>query len=215
MRYYFISLFVWSGVVLATPPACFLSCINEVAKECEKSLVDLTCLCVKQDQVLGCLVDICPYGTFESSRDHYFGTCLEHGRSTNGNYPPGYKPPEILSSALSSFTMSLSTTSKTESTQTSIAESKTSSVGIEYDDCEWEEEETVDENGWVKIIRKPINVPPKYLSSPGRSKRTVIIKHTKPIPELGDTQDPKETNSHAFSHFQRIKKPHTLKTRFP
>lgn len=27
---------------------------------------------------MGCLVDICPVGNFEASRDHFIGTCLEH-----------------------------------------------------------------------------------------------------------------------------------------
>lgn len=65
-------------LVAATPPACFLSCINELARSCPENQVDIQCLCSVKDSLLGCLVDICPYGNFESARDHYLGTCLEH-----------------------------------------------------------------------------------------------------------------------------------------
>lgn len=79
-----------AAVSLATPPACFLSCINELSQQC-RSQSDLTCLCDNSDQLLDCLVDICPYGTFESARDHYFGTCLEHKYQIHP--PPGQNPP--------------------------------------------------------------------------------------------------------------------------
>lgn len=65
-------------LVAATPPACFLSCTNEVAKSCPNGHADIRCLCTFHASVLGCLVDICPYGNFESARDHFEGTCLEH-----------------------------------------------------------------------------------------------------------------------------------------
>lgn len=69
-------------IVAATPPACFLSCINEVAHDCPRSLVDLLCLCAAKDTLLSCFIDLCPVGNFYSARDHYLGTCLEH------NHPP-------------------------------------------------------------------------------------------------------------------------------
>ncbi|SGZ47202.1 CIC11C00000001789 [Sungouiella intermedia] len=64
--------------VAATPPACFLSCINEAARNCPRKHSDLRCLCRSQDILIGCFVDICPYGNFESARDHFLGTCMEH-----------------------------------------------------------------------------------------------------------------------------------------
>lgn len=79
---YFI-LFPWlASFVLATPPACFLSCIAESAKECPSGLQSISCLCSKSDVLVSCLVDICPYGNFESARDHFLGTCLEHSKAT-------------------------------------------------------------------------------------------------------------------------------------
>lgn len=180
---YFISL------VVATPPACFLSCINEVAKSCEFNHRDLTCLCQKKDEIFGCLVDICPYGNFESARDHYLGTCLEHNRP--------HSPYEGKEST-SSETM---TEDCDESTKTStiIVPRPTPSTPLpedcdknhdhfdcdenddEYDSCEWEEEEHTDKDGYVIIIRKPINVPQKYLKPPytAPKRRKVIIKHPK------------------------------------
>lgn len=74
-----LSVFHWT-TILATPPACFLSCINEVAHYCPGSHHDLLCLCQLKESLVGCLVDICPVGNFEASRDHFIGTCLEHGR---------------------------------------------------------------------------------------------------------------------------------------
>ena len=59
--------------------------------------VNLTCICINEDLTIGCLVDdICPFGTFISARDHYIGTCLEHGRPsiTNPVPPPAIWPPE-------------------------------------------------------------------------------------------------------------------------
>lgn len=73
-----ISFLFLLTLVTATPPACFLSCINEVAHTCPREHIDIYTLCVKRDSVIGCLVDICPYGNFESARDHFLGTCLEH-----------------------------------------------------------------------------------------------------------------------------------------
>lgn len=227
MKYLTLIFALWCNIVIATPPACFLSCINEVAKESRKLLTDLTSLCAKQEQVLGCLVDICPYGTFESSRDHYFGTCLEHGKPTNGNYPPGYIPG--LESQLIPFSPVNPTTFQTtilkpESTTVSL---QTSSIPLveseplipEYEDCEWEEEETVDENGWITIVKKPINVPAEYLSRAGTSKKKVIIKHPKLQTSListspSDVEQNDEIDSNTYSRLNRYRKPHTLKTNF-
>lgn len=66
--------------VIATPPACFLSCINELAHYCPGSHHDLLCLCQLKESLVGCLVDICPVGNLDAGRDHFVGTCLEHGR---------------------------------------------------------------------------------------------------------------------------------------
>lgn len=75
---------------LATPPACLLSCINELSHSCPYAHSDYQCICTKKDSLIGCLVDICPYGTFELARDHFLGTCLE--RQSNSK-PPSHLPP--------------------------------------------------------------------------------------------------------------------------
>lgn len=49
--------------------------------------------------LVGCLVDICPYGNFESARDHFFGTCLEHSKAT------ALHVPEVLLHTISSTTL--------------------------------------------------------------------------------------------------------------
>lgn len=74
-----LSVFLCSVLAAATPPACFLSCINENAVHCARKHSDLRCLCQRHDPLIGCLVDICPYGAFDSARDHFVGTCMEHG----------------------------------------------------------------------------------------------------------------------------------------
>lgn len=79
LKFHLFSLFI-SAFVLATPPACFLSCINELAHYCPNGHTDLLCLCQLKDSLVGCLVDICPLGNLDSGRDHFVGTCLEHGR---------------------------------------------------------------------------------------------------------------------------------------
>ncbi|EGW32091.1 uncharacterized protein SPAPADRAFT_61171 [Spathaspora passalidarum NRRL Y-27907] len=89
---------IWKVILLigliqyacTTPPACFLSCISEVTRSlCDYGLPDLTCACKNENSLTGCLVDICPYGTFLSARDHFIGTCLEHGRPSITNpFPP-------------------------------------------------------------------------------------------------------------------------------
>lgn len=79
------------------PPACFLSCIAEVSRNCGRGLSQLSCVCIKEDEIVGCLIDICPFGNFNSARDHFLGTCLEHGKPTLTNlYPPpaAWPPPD-------------------------------------------------------------------------------------------------------------------------
>ncbi|KAI5964284.1 uncharacterized protein KGF55_002226 [Candida pseudojiufengensis] len=81
----------------STPPSCFLSCISEISKiNCSNNLSNLGCICLNEDQIVGCLIDICPYGTFNSARDHFLGTCLEHGKPsiTNPYPPPASWPPK-------------------------------------------------------------------------------------------------------------------------
>ncbi|CAK9441746.1 uncharacterized protein LODBEIA_P56140 [Lodderomyces beijingensis] len=93
VRFALFALFSWG---LATPPACFLSCVSEVTRDFPGHLKDVTRVCQKEDAIVGCLVDICPFGNFQSARDHYIGTCLEHGRPTvtNPYPPPAAWPPE-------------------------------------------------------------------------------------------------------------------------
>lgn len=70
----FVSLI---GKSLATPPACFLACTQVIARWCEHNHRDFKCICDNSPSLVGCLVDICPYGSFFSARDHFWGTCLE------------------------------------------------------------------------------------------------------------------------------------------
>lgn len=90
-------IIVWalSSLVTATPPACFLSCINEIAAVCPSEHMGFRCICGYETKLVECLVDICPYGSFESARDHYLGTCMEHGMPTKTNPFP---PPPLISS---------------------------------------------------------------------------------------------------------------------
>lgn len=95
---HFVSLVALSsvflfGVINATPPACFLSCLSEASRKCPRNHADIACICDQKDLIIGCLVDICPYGTFESSRDHFLGTCLEHNKDVPA--PPPYTSPDF------------------------------------------------------------------------------------------------------------------------
>lgn len=90
-------ILVLTQCVYSIPPACFLSCIAEVSRTCRHSLRHLSCVCIREDQIVGCLIDICPFGNFNSARDHFLGTCLEHGKPTITNpYPPpaAWPPPD-------------------------------------------------------------------------------------------------------------------------
>lgn len=85
------TILLWIVVTLveATPPACFLSCTNEIAALCDSHHMGFRCICAYETKLVACLVDICPYGNFESARDHYLGTCMEHGMPTKSNpFPP-------------------------------------------------------------------------------------------------------------------------------
>lgn len=90
-----IFLCVYTCCVFATPPSCFISCINEISRTCPRGHIDIEAHCSKEDSMIGCLVDICPYGTFNSARDHFLGTCLEHGAPTlSYPNPPASKIPK-------------------------------------------------------------------------------------------------------------------------
>ncbi|ABN67723.2 predicted protein, partial [Scheffersomyces stipitis CBS 6054] len=186
--------------VNATPPACFLSCIAEVAKTCPLQKMDITCLCAKEDSVLGCMVDICPYGTFFSGRDHFIGTCMEHGKPSISNpHPPDPIYPPKLSSSISTKPTPISSFSSTitdglvslsKPARSSIQQIETGKPESDCDsdtesedeynsdeDCEWEETQSVDADGNVIFIRRPINVPQKYRNPKNNGKtRKVIIK---------------------------------------
>lgn len=79
------------SLVQATPPACFLSCVQVIARWCEKNHADFRCICDNSPSLVGCLVDICPYGNFFSARDHFWGTCLER---LSENNPASYGKPK-------------------------------------------------------------------------------------------------------------------------
>ncbi|KAK6456826.1 uncharacterized protein RJT20DRAFT_1414 [Scheffersomyces xylosifermentans] len=264
----FFSLYLLLTSVVATPPACFLSCVSEIARTCVRNKADLTCICANEDSLVGCLVDICPYGTFLSARDHYLGTCMEHGRPTIANpHPPPaiFPPPEQDSTSSSSLnpTSPVNTESQSvwetdpcpESLETTPVDETVEPEPItnptfsaperpipswtpgnptstelnpwptfsshkpspkspqeskaplkipadeetdcddsddseetsdedsddEYDnevDCEWEETQSVDEDGNVIFIRRPVNVPKKYRDPKnyGKSRRVIIKK---------------------------------------
>ncbi|KAH3686336.1 hypothetical protein WICPIJ_002698 [Wickerhamomyces pijperi] len=70
-------LLLFTPQALATPPACFLSCVQVIARWCDEGHADFRCICDNSPSLVGCLVDICPYGNFFSARDHFWGTCLE------------------------------------------------------------------------------------------------------------------------------------------
>ena len=92
------SIIIYIVLVAATPPACFLSCINEVARSCPYEHRDLRCLCLNKDSVFGCMIDICPWGNFDAGRDHFLGTCLEHRAEVDDRWtvqdvhPPHFEP---------------------------------------------------------------------------------------------------------------------------
>lgn len=74
-----IKLLLYSALALATPPACFVKCINEVAHNCPANQADVHCICNAHTLVNQCIALHC-YGIhFLSSTDHFYGTCLEHG----------------------------------------------------------------------------------------------------------------------------------------
>lgn len=242
---FFILLMPLISSVVATPPACFLSCVAESARTCTEGLSDVTCLCAAQSALIGCLVDICPYGTFESARDHFLGTCLEHEKPTYGMYPPGYNPDKISHSKISTSTKAPSSTA-TPSSPSATSTSTLTSQPMEptsvpqplpdpsddgtcdkditydpecdekplnignYDECIWEEERFTDENGYIIIIRKPVQVPDKYKipNSPLKRKKITILKPKEQVPPPKDKSvkwDPEfEANYKKGSRYLRL-----------
>lgn len=213
--------------ILATPPACFLSCINEIAHDCPEDAVNLTCICINEDLIIGCLVDICPFGTFISARDHYIGTCLEHGRPsiTNPVPPPAIWPPEPKVSSISNTTMRTEFTSSImQVTQTVEFPARVTITPIPSDipkpeivdesedefynpnePCEWEETDSLDENGAFIVIRRPVNVPKRYRdpSNVGNIRRVII---TRPVNYYSNQQASDNPKPRKVQHVKRIKK---------
>ncbi|WPK24682.1 hypothetical protein PUMCH_001965 [Australozyma saopauloensis] len=64
---------------LATPPACFLGCINVIAHICPRQRSDLECLCRHSRIAMDCIANLCWGVSYYSSQDHFRGTCMEHG----------------------------------------------------------------------------------------------------------------------------------------
>ncbi|CAI5759760.1 unnamed protein product [Candida verbasci] len=140
----FFILLVFISLVISTPPACFLSCMSEIAISKCSSLSNLTCCCINEDSIIGCLIDICPYGVFLSARDHYLGTCLEHGKPTITNP----EPPEPIYPKNKPNNIS---TTKIESKPT-----KKSSLPLELI-CECKSKHQLTNFDEYFIIRKPRN----------------------------------------------------------
>ncbi|ODQ79439.1 hypothetical protein BABINDRAFT_167298 [Babjeviella inositovora NRRL Y-12698] len=85
------AVLVLSHTVWATPPACFLACIGEIARWCPNNHADIPCICENRASVVGCLVDVCPFTHFNAARDHFLGTCIEHlGKGLPQTLPPKY-----------------------------------------------------------------------------------------------------------------------------
>lgn len=171
--------------VTAIPPACFLSCVSEVSRTCPHKLDDIPCVCAKKNVLIGCLVDICPYGVFDAARDHFLGTCLEHSKptSTEASTPtlgPAYtaKPPqrdEVRGGQIIDKSRqphideqhrdAHKIPNDTGRKEPNPVERKDKNPGYPNekmdakDSNQWEEEKSVDENGIVYIIRRPKNVP--------------------------------------------------------
>ncbi|CDK24257.1 unnamed protein product [Kuraishia capsulata CBS 1993] len=74
---WFIHIYLVIPIVLATPPACVLSCVNEIAALCPRRHIDFDCYCTDVPRMVGCLVKACPYGNYLSARDHFLGVCEE------------------------------------------------------------------------------------------------------------------------------------------
>lgn len=171
--------------VAAIPPACFLSCVSEVSRTCLHNLEDIPCVCAKKNILIGCLVDICPYGVFDAARDHFLGTCLEHSKPTSTEASTSAlgsvytaKPPQRDEGRVDQIV--------DKSRQSLIDEQHRDALKIPNyagrkelnaiqrndkdpgypdekmdakDSNKWVEEKSVDENGIVYIIRRPKNAP--------------------------------------------------------
>lgn len=70
--------FLVAHLVAATPPACFLGCINRIGHICPLKRNDVQCLCNQKPAVLDCIINLCWGINYYSARDHFMGTCVEH-----------------------------------------------------------------------------------------------------------------------------------------
>lgn len=184
-------IFLLFGVCLATPPACFLSCISEVARQCPGEHSDIRCICNKRDSVIGCLVDICPYGTFESSRDHFLGTCLEHQRD---HYNPPHLPPLVMHPATKSS--AAVTTASPSPELTTVPESSSTLYHITLP------------HQRLKIVRKQKSDPESapelvYDLTNGRSRQSRPLPPGRRLDELNYSKE-KERLESAFDHNKKL-----------
>lgn len=194
-------VFVWIFLVLqavATPPACFLACTNALASNCTHGHRDLSCLCRARDSLVGCLVDICPYGVFDSARDHYLGTCLEHKKEAptaakeapkgTGQLNQGLSRSSTLRSGSASQPLQVPkevqqnvqkfTSHKTPSTPAPAREKASRSKPLSLPQSEltrWEELQTTDDKGNIIIIRRPIKA--------GRVPKKAGLRENAPVQE--------------------------------
>ncbi|KAM9938336.1 hypothetical protein OXX80_002160 [Metschnikowia pulcherrima] len=79
-----ILILLFASLVIATPPACFINCINSISHICGKNQADVKCLCRVHEAINQCISNYCPSENFYSSRDHFSGTCMEHGFEFEG-----------------------------------------------------------------------------------------------------------------------------------
>lgn len=69
---------IFLATVIATPPACFLGCINDIARFCPAKQADVECICHVNEAVEQCIVQYCNGIQQLSARDHFAGTCAEY-----------------------------------------------------------------------------------------------------------------------------------------
>ncbi|KAI3403320.2 hypothetical protein KGF56_003908 [Candida oxycetoniae] len=208
----------------STPPACFLSCVAEVTRKCPSNLKDISSVCKNEDALVGCLVDICPFGTFQSARDHFIGTCLEHGKPsvTNPYPPPAIWPPPGYEENMPSINKPRPypySKKKQETPPVKLIDphqgkgggggggggGKKGSINDGYNPnrpCEWEEMDSLDKNGNFIIIRRPINVPPEFRNpaNVGNTRRVFIQN---PVNYLPNSE---QQNENQNGPIQRVKK---------
>lgn len=115
---YLLTILIIPFLVNATPPACFLACINKLSQNCNNDQSGIPCLCDLKVMMLQCGNAKCSPKDYNAFKDHYLGTCLYYKNPPKNHKSTHYskiKRALLKSKTLPRVKPSISTLSKSKS----------------------------------------------------------------------------------------------------